>query len=88
MMMFMGGLLFELFMQVMMYGLGRFVISVVSFGRARAIGVKEIFSQDFGHDHPAYDGHGKMLVPAWAAMIIGVITLLGLVTLLVALRLA
>jgi hypothetical protein len=83
---FIGGCLFELFMQVLMYGLGRFVISIVSFGRARAIGVKEIFGQGYGHDHPAYDTDGKMLVPAWAAMIIGVLTLFASVALLTSLR--
>lgn len=86
MLMFVGQCMFSLFMEVLMYGFGRFVISTVSFGRARAIGVKEIFSQDFGHDHPAYDTDGRMLVPAWAATIIGVVTLFGLVALFVALR--
>jgi hypothetical protein len=82
MMMFIGGCLFELFMQVLMYGLGRFVISIVSFGRARAIGIKEFLSNEW----PAYDEDGKMLVPEWAAMIIGVMTLFALMALLTALR--
>jgi len=86
MLMFIGEFLFTLFMEVLMYGFGRLVISTVSFGRARAIGVKEIFSQDFGHDHPAYDKDGKMLVPAWAATIIGVVTLFGSLALYASLR--
>jgi hypothetical protein len=86
MLMFVGQCLFNLFMEVLMYGFGRLVIAIVSLGRARAIGIKEIFNQDFGHDHPAYDQDGKMLVPAWAATIIGVATLFGLVALFLSLR--
>ncbi|NGZ85474.1 hypothetical protein [Duganella aceris] len=82
MMTFIGGCLFELFVQVLMYGLGRFVISIVSFNRARAIGIKEFFS----NDRPAYDEEGKMLVPEWAAMIIGVMTLFASVALFTAFR--
>jgi hypothetical protein len=80
-MMLIGEFLFYFFMEVLMYGLGRLVIPIISFGRARAIRVKEIFS----NDRPAYDDNGKMLVPEWAAMMAGVITLAILMTLLAAL---
>jgi hypothetical protein len=86
MLMFAGELLFYLFMEVLLYSLGRFVIPIISLGRARAVRVKEIINQGFGQDRPAYDEDGKMLVPEWAAMIIGVVTLFGLVALLVALH--
>lgn len=77
-MMFIGEFLFYLFMEILMYSLGRLVIPIISFGRARAIRYSEII---FGQERPAYDEDGKMLVPEWAAMMLGVGVLIGLIAL-------
>ena len=77
-MMFIGDFLFAAFMEVLMYGLGRFMIPIVSFGRARAVRGKEIFSSEFR----AYDEDGKMLVPELAARILGIVTLVAFIVLL------
>jgi hypothetical protein len=74
---------FYLFMEVLMYSLGRFIIPIISFGRARAVRPREIFSKDM---HPAYDDDGKMLVPEWAAVVIGVLTLTAAFSIFFALR--
>lgn len=79
-MMFIGELLFYLFMEGLMYGLGRLMIPIISFGRARAIRLSEIS----GYERPAYDADRKMLVPEWAAMMLGFATLAALVVLLAA----
>lgn len=68
--------LFSTFMELLvysvMYSIGRFMVPIVSFGRARAVRVKEIFNPGL----PAYDEDGKMLVPEWAAIVLGVVTLI------------
>jgi hypothetical protein len=73
---------FYLFMEVLMYSLGRFVIPIISFGRARAVRTREIFSKS----PVAYADDGKMLVPEWGAAMIGVLTLTLAVTIYFALR--
>ena len=78
-MMLIAQFLFYVFMELLVYGLmysiGRLMIPVVSFRRARAVRVKEIFSPSL----PAYDQDGKMLVPEWAAIMLGVVTVVALV---------
>lgn len=63
---------FYLFMEVLMYSLGRLVIPIISFGRARAMRSREIFSRK---PVDPYTEDGKMLVPESGAALIGVMTL-------------
>ncbi len=71
-MMIVGEFAFYLFMEVLMYSLGRFVIPIISFGRARAMRTREIFSRK---PLSPYTDDGKMLVPEWGAAMVGVLTL-------------
>lgn len=82
-MMIVAELAFYLFMEVLMYSLGRFIIPIISFGRARAMRTREIFSRK---PVDPYTEDGKMLVPEWGAAMIGVLTLTLAITLFVALR--
>lgn len=68
----------ELLVYSLLYSIGRFMIPIVSFGRARAVRVKEIFNPAL----PAYDEDGKMLIPEWAAIVLGVVTLIVFIVLL------
>jgi hypothetical protein len=70
--------LFYLFMEVLLYGLGRMMVPLVSFGRARAVRGKELFSTEFR----AYDEDGKMLVPEFAARLLGIVTLVAVAVLI------
>ena len=70
--MILGEFAFYVFMEVLMYSLGRFVIPIISFGRARAARTKEIFSRN---PVPPYTEDGKMLVPEWGAALVGLLTL-------------
>lgn len=63
---------FYLFMEVLMYTLGRIAIPILSLGRARAVRTREIFSRK---PVAPYDDDGKMLVPEWAATVLGVMLL-------------
>lgn len=74
---------FYLFMEVLMYSLGRIVIPIISFGHARAMRTREIFSRK---PVEPYAADGKMLVPEWGAAMIGVITLTAAVSIFFALR--
>lgn len=74
---------FYLFMEVLMYSLGRFIIPIVSLGRARAVRTREIFSRA---PVAPYAEDGKLLVPEWGAAMAGVITLTLAISLYVALR--
>lgn len=73
---------FYLLMEVIMYSIGRLVIPIISFGRARAVRAKELF----GRNSMAYDEQSKMLVPEWGASLTGVLTLVALLSLYLALR--
>jgi hypothetical protein len=57
---------FYLVMELVMYNIGRAVIAVLSFGRARAGGLKEAFSTT--HGQPATG----IVVPAGMTQLIGV----------------
>ncbi|MBV7535487.1 hypothetical protein KW842_06895 [Duganella sp. sic0402] len=74
---------FYLFMEVLMYSLGRFVIFIISFGRARAVRTREIFSNKM---LPPYADDGKMLVPEWGVVMVGVLTLTAAFSIFFALR--
>jgi hypothetical protein len=76
-MMIVGEFAFYLFMEVLMYSLGRFIIPIISFGRARAMRSKEIFSRKLV---PPYADDGKMLVPEWGAAMVGVLTLIAAIS--------
>ncbi|MRW89053.1 hypothetical protein GJ699_03555 [Duganella sp. FT80W] len=77
---------FYLFMEVLMYGLGRIVIPILTFGRARAMNIKEIATLFPRMQVEEGEGEGKLLVPEWMTAMIGVLTLTGLVMLYLALR--
>ncbi len=67
---------FYLFMEVLMYGLGRIVIPILTFGRARAFRLKEICTK-----YPyMQDEGGKMLVPEWMTVLVGFLTFMTLIT--------
>ncbi|WP_432379451.1 hypothetical protein [Duganella sp. P38] len=82
-MMIIGEFAFYLFMDVLMYSLGRLIIPIVSLGRARAVRTREIFSRN---PMPPYADDGKMLIPEWGAAMAGVITLSLALSLYLALR--
>lgn len=82
-MMIVGEFAFYLFMEVLMYSLGRLVIPIISFGRARAMRSKEIFSRE---PVAPYADDGKMLVPEWGAAIVGVLTLTAAISVYVVLH--
>ncbi|MYM81614.1 hypothetical protein GTP44_06550 [Duganella sp. FT50W] len=82
-MMIIGEFAFYLFMEVLMYSLGRFVIPVISFGRARAARTREIFSRKPVTTHT---DDGKLLVPEWGVAIVGLLTLTAAIALYIALR--
>jgi hypothetical protein len=72
---------FYLLMEVILYGIGRLVIAIISLSRARAVDTREFFTGYF----VAYDEQGKMLVPAWGAAVVGALTLFGVVWLCIVL---
>ncbi|MYM36097.1 hypothetical protein GTP38_17330 [Duganella sp. FT94W] len=82
-MMIIGEFAFYLFMEVLMYSVGRFVIPVISFGRARAARPREIFSRK---PLPPHAEDGKLLVPEWGVAIVGLLTLTAAIALYIALR--
>lgn len=66
---------FYLFMEVLMYGLGRVVIPIITLGRARAFRFKEICTK-----YPyMQDEGGKMLVPEWMTVMVGFLTFMALI---------
>ncbi|QJD88979.1 hypothetical protein HH213_01930 [Duganella dendranthematis] len=69
---------FYLLMEVILYTIGRVVIPIISFGRARAIYAKEFFRGKLA----TYDEEtGKMLISTWGASLIGGLTLWGVLLL-------
>lgn len=82
-MMIVGEFAFYLFMEVLMYSVGRFVIPIISFGRARAARSREIFSRK---PLPPHAEDGKLLVPEWGAAMVGVFMLTAAISLYVALH--
>ena len=70
----------SLLMDVVMYGLGRAAVFVFSCGQARAEGLREAFGRA---GPPSGVRDDKIVVPAWACQMIGVLVFAILVVVLI-----
>ncbi len=81
-MLIIGEFAFYIFMEVLMYGLGRAVIFLFSFGRARAENSREMSSFRLGYA----GADGKVVVSEMFTILIGFITLSCVLALILTLR--